>query len=169
MASRHARAVEQMQVIEDQDDRLVHRRQSRPQARDDRSLDRSARRRQRVEHARVERRDAVERGRDIRQQDDRIVVVLVDRTHANGRCDREAHCASSVVFPQPGPADRNTTGTAADASSSKPMSALRGTVPRDRCGARSFDSSSSNAGMRMADRRARACDGSAAASSSGGP
>ena len=65
-------------------------------------------------------------------------------THANGRCDREAHCASSVVFPQPGPADRKTTGIAREPSS-KPISFSRGTVPPRPCGGSSFDSSSSNA------------------------
>ena len=70
--------VEQMQVVQDQHERLVGGGQRRAQPRHDRPLDRRARRRQRLEHPRVDRRDAVERGRDIRQQDDRIVVLLVD-------------------------------------------------------------------------------------------
>ena len=73
-----ARVVEEVQVIEDQNRSLVHRREGCRYARHHGSLDRSAGRRQCVEHARVELRDAVERGRDVRQQDDRVVVVLVD-------------------------------------------------------------------------------------------
>ena len=73
-----ARVVEEVQVIEDQNRSLVHRREGCRYARHHGSLDRSAGRRQCVEHARVELRYAVERGRDVRQQDDRVVVVLVD-------------------------------------------------------------------------------------------
>ena len=36
-------AVEQMEIVEDEHDRLLHRRQGHPEARDDRSLDRGAR------------------------------------------------------------------------------------------------------------------------------
>ena len=66
-------------------------------------------------------------------------------THANGRDDRAAHSASSVVFPQPGPADRNTTGTAV-ARSMTSISAWRDTAPPGPWGGSSFDSSNSNAG-----------------------
>ena len=81
-------------------------------------------------------------------------------TQANGRCDREAHSASSVVFPQPGPADRRTTGIAPHSSSSKPISAVRGTVPSRPCGARSFDSNNSNAGAAVVNGREPARDAS---------
>ena len=55
------RFIEPMQVVQDQNDLLAHIRQSRPQARDEGPLDRHTRPRQRVEHARVEPRHAVER------------------------------------------------------------------------------------------------------------
>ena len=74
-----ARVVQDVQVIQDQNRSLVHRREGCRYARHHDSLDPSAGRRQRVEHARVDLRDAVERGRDVRQQNDRVVVVLVDR------------------------------------------------------------------------------------------
>src|SRR4029079_15145647 len=67
-------------------------------------------------------------------------------THANGRCDCDAHSASSVVFPHPGPADTNTIGIESARSSTDRMSVPRGTVPSRRCGGLSFDSRSSNAG-----------------------
>jgi hypothetical protein len=70
--------MEHVQVVQDQDDRLFDRRQRRSQTRDDRSLDRNTRGGQRVEHGWVERRDPVERCRDVRQQNDRIVVLLVN-------------------------------------------------------------------------------------------
>jgi hypothetical protein len=85
------RVIEQMQIVQDQDDVVVHPRQSRSQAGYDRSLDRGARRRQRAEQALIEARHAVERDRDIRQENDRIVVLSSTETHANGRCDLEAH------------------------------------------------------------------------------
>ena len=67
-------------------------------------------------------------------------------THANGRGDRASHCASSVVFPQPGPAEMSTTGTSALLSTTS-IRAARDTVPPDRCGRSSLDSSSPNAGV----------------------
>ena len=72
------RVIEEVKVVQDQDALLAHLRQSRSQTRHDRRLDRNAGQRQRVEHARVEPRDAVERDCDIGQQDDRIVVPFVD-------------------------------------------------------------------------------------------
>ena len=72
-------ALDQMQVIEDEHDWLAHRRQGRPEAGYNGSLDRSARRRQCREHRRVESRDPAESRRDVRQQDDRIIVVRIDR------------------------------------------------------------------------------------------
>ena len=72
-------ALDQMQVIEDEDDRLVHRRQGRPEAgttvpSTEAPGDASA-----SNTARVESRDPAESGRDIGQQDDRIIVVRIDR------------------------------------------------------------------------------------------
>jgi hypothetical protein len=84
-------ALDQMHVIEDEHDWLAHPRQGRPEAGNNGPLDRSARRRQCREHRRVESRDPAESRRDVRQQDDRIVVIRIDRNHANGRCDRAAH------------------------------------------------------------------------------
>ena len=66
-------------------------------------------------------------------------------THANGRRDREAHSASSVVFPQPGPADTSTSRGACP-SSSELMSSLRDTVGLRCEGRSSLDSSRLNGG-----------------------
>ena len=70
--------------------------------------------------------------------------LMSTSTHANGRRDREAHCASSVVFPQPGP----RTGTPPGSRPSPPASrsGFREGPRRLDCAARSFDSKSSNAG-----------------------
>ena len=72
------RIVDKVQVVQYQDDWPANRRQSRPRARNDSRLDRSSRCRKRIEHPRVERRDAIRRDRDVAQKDDRVVVRLID-------------------------------------------------------------------------------------------
>ena len=143
--SEAARVVQEVQVVEDQNRSLVHRREGCRDARQHGRTRSKRRRRQCLEHARVELRYAVERGRDVRQQDDRVVVVLVDGHPCERSPDRARHCANSVVFPQPGPADIETTGAVSD-SSSKSTSAVRGTAAARRRGARSFDSNNSSRG-----------------------
>ena len=69
---------EQVQIVEHKDHRTVHRSKRGSQARDENGLDGDAGRPERVEHGGVERRDAIERGRHIGEQHDRIVVLLVD-------------------------------------------------------------------------------------------
>ena len=142
-----ARAVvEQMQVVQDQHERLVDGGQRRAQPRHDRPLDRRARRRQRLEHAGVDRRDAVERGRDIRQQDDRIVVLLVD-VHPRERPRRARGPLGQQRRLSPARAGGQEHDRNRASRSPRHRSALRVTPPRrGPCGGSSFDSSSSNAG-----------------------
>ena len=150
-----ARVVEEVQVIEDQNRSLVHRREGCRDARHHGSLDRSAGRRQCVEHARVELRDAVERGRDVRQQDDRVVVVLVDGHPCERTPRARAPLRQQRRLPPTGTGgQRNHRGRVRLLQQS--MSALRGTALPRSCGARSFDSNNSNAGADLANRPAGA-------------
>ena len=115
-ASRHVAVMQQMQVIEHQHERLVRRRPAlRPAAA--RSFPRP--RRPATPAPRTRSRRAARRGR---ARSRHTSAGRSDRCPCRRRSptrtaadDRAAHSASSVVFPQPGPADRNTTGTAARA------------------------------------------------------
>ena len=69
----------EMQVVEHQHDRARDRRERRADPRDAGRPDRPAGRRERLEHRRRNGLDPVQRGRDVAQQDHRIVVALVER------------------------------------------------------------------------------------------
>ena len=148
MASRQAGLSSRCRSSRTRTSGFVHRRQGRAQARDDRPLDRGARRRQRLEHARVERRDAVERGRDIRQQDDRIVVLLVDG-HPRERSLRPRGPLSEQRRLPPARAGGQERRSGSRRALLQPADQrpARHRPSRTRGGS-SFDSSSSNAGMR---------------------
>jgi len=72
------RVMERVEIVQRQDDRLSDRGQRCAQTGDDLRLDRNPEGGQSIEHTWVDRRDPVERGCDVRQQDDRVVVLLVD-------------------------------------------------------------------------------------------
>ena len=91
--------------------------------------------------------DAVERGRDIRQQDDRIVVLLVD-VHPRERARRARRPLRQQRRLPPARAggqehDRNRCCALLEHARS---ALARDTAPPRPCGGSSFDSSSSNAG-----------------------
>ncbi len=96
-----------------------------------------------LEHPRVELRNAVERGRDIGKQNDRIVVLLVDVDPRERSRRPHGPLASSVVFPSP---DRRTERRSEHGVPPRHRSALARYSPDATCGGSSFDSSSSNAG-----------------------
>ena len=117
---------------------------SRPEARDHRPLDRNARRRQRLKDARLETRHSVEGDGDVGQQDDRIVVVRVHR-HPRERSTRPRGPLRQQRRLSPAGARGQEDDRAGSRSPpSKSMSSPRGTARPRCCGARSFDSNSSN-------------------------
>ena len=71
--------VEQLDMVQDQRDRLGHRRDGGREPREHGAQHRDAGRCQRLEHSRVDRLHPVQRDRDIAQQDHRVVVAPVDR------------------------------------------------------------------------------------------
>ena len=71
--------VQQFQMVQDHGNRRGHLGYRGRQPRDDGGQDGGARGGQGLEDCRVDRLDPVQRGRDIAQQDDRVVVALVDR------------------------------------------------------------------------------------------
>ena len=137
--------MEQMQVVKDQHERLRDRGQRCAQSRHDRPLDRRSGRRQRLEHPRVDRRNAIEGGRHVGQQDDRIVVLLVDvhpgerPRRARGPLGQQGRLPPTRTGGQEH--DRNLA-----ALSRRSISASRDTAPPGPCGGSNFDSSSSNSG-----------------------
>ena len=122
--------VEQVHVVQDQDDLLVARRQSPSQTRGtivastDTPVEASA------SKTAVERRDPVERSRDVGQQNDWIVVLLITDTHAKERSPRPGGpLGEQRRLPHPGPADRKTIGIDPERSS-RNRSGLRATRSR---------------------------------------
>ena len=85
--------------------------------------------------------DAVDRGRDVAQEHDGVVVRPSRATHANGRGSASAHRASSVVLPYP--AGATTVANGSRDARSRAITSVFATVPGLVCGATSFVSTRS--------------------------